>query len=223
MTAKPAPVDNCISAHAEKNCGNPNRSITPRKASVESQVGSMQFACGYLSPYFITDFERMEVVLENVYILIHEKKISAKKDLLPVLEQVTTRDKPLLIIAEDVVGEALATLVVNNLHGTLQVAAVKTPGSGDERKRMLQDIAHHTCGKAITERLAIQLYNLHISDLGQAKTVTIDTNNTVVEVLEKYEQPSVESEPWVQSKAHTSPLPPSPAPFVRGSHGTLSA
>ena len=143
-------------------------------------VEGMQFDRGYLSPYFVTDPERMEVVLENALILIHEKKISSMKDLLPVLEQVAKLGKPLLIIAEDVEGEALATLVVNKLRGTLQVAAVKAPGFGDRRKAMLEDIAILTGGKAITEDLGIKLENLKLEDLGRAKKITIDKDNTTI-------------------------------------------
>src|SRR5512136_415498 len=141
-------------------------------------VEGMQFDRGYLSPYFVTDPERMEVVLENPMILIHEKKISSMKDLLPVLEQVARMGKPLLIIAEDIEGEALATLVVNKLRGTLQAAAVKAPGFGDRRKAMLEDIATLTGGRAVTEDLGIKLENIKIDDMGQAKKVTIDKDNT---------------------------------------------
>ena len=143
-------------------------------------VEGMQFDRGYLSPYFVTDPERMEVVLENPVILIHEKKISSMKDLLPVLEQVARMGRPLLIIAEDVEGEALATLVVNKLRGTLQAAAVKAPGFGDRRKAMLEDIAILTGGKAITEDLGIKLENIKVEDLGKAKKVTIDKDNTTI-------------------------------------------
>src|SRR5271168_63660 len=143
-------------------------------------VDGMQFDRGYLSPYFVTDAERLEVVLDEPYILIYEKKISAMKDLLPLLEQVARGGKPLLIIAEDVEGEALATLVVNRLRGTLNVAAVKAPGFGDRRKAMLQDIAILTGGKAITEDLGIKLENVQISDLGQVKKLTIDKDNTTL-------------------------------------------
>ena len=143
-------------------------------------VEGMQFDRGYLSPYFVTDPERMEVVLENPVILIHEKKISSMKDLLPVLEQVARLGRPLLIIAEDVEGEALATLVVNKLRGTLQAAAVKAPGFGDRRKAMLEDIAILTGGKAITEDLGIKLENIKLEDLGKAKKVTIDKDNTTI-------------------------------------------
>jgi chaperonin GroEL len=143
-------------------------------------VEGMQFDRGYLSPYFITDPERMECVLENALILIHEKKISSMKDLLPLLEQIAKLGKPLLIIAEEVEGEALATLVVNKLRGTLQCAAVKAPGFGDRRKAMLEDIAVLTGGKAITEDLGIKLENVKIEDLGKAKKVTIDKDNTTI-------------------------------------------
>ena len=143
-------------------------------------VEGMQFDRGYLSPYFVTDPERMEVVLENPAILIHEKKISSMKDMLPMLEQVARLGKPLLIIAEDVEGEALATLVVNKLRGTLQVAAVKAPGFGDRRKAMLEDIATLTGGRAITEDLGIKLENIRVEDLGRAKKVTIDKDNTTI-------------------------------------------
>jgi chaperonin GroEL len=143
-------------------------------------VEGMQFDRGYLSPYFITDAERMECVLENALILIHEKKISSMKDLLPLLEQIAKLGKPLLIIAEEVEGEALATLVVNKLRGTLQCAAVKAPGFGDRRKAMLEDIAVLTGGKAVTEDLGIKLENVKIEDLGKAKKVTIDKDNTTI-------------------------------------------
>ena len=143
-------------------------------------VEGMQFDRGYLSPYFVTDAERMETVLENPVILIHEKKISNMKDLLPLLEQVARLSRPLLIIAEDIEGEALATLVVNKLRGTLQGAAVKAPGFGDRRKAMLEDIAILTNGKAITEDLGLKLENIRIEDLGEAKKVTIDKDNTTI-------------------------------------------
>src|SRR5688572_1598245 len=143
-------------------------------------VEGMQFDRGYLSAYFVTDPERMEIVLENPAILIHEKKISSMKDLLPVLEQVVKASRPLLIIAEDIDGEALATLVVNKLRGTLKAAAVKAPGFGDRRKAMLEDIAILTGGRAITEDLGIKLENLKIEDLGRAKKVVIDKENTTI-------------------------------------------
>ena len=143
-------------------------------------VEGMQFDRGYLSPYFVTDPERMEVALENALILIHEKKISSMKDLLPLLEQVAKLGKPMLIIAEDVEGEALATLVVNKLRGTLNVAAVKAPGFGDRRKAMLEDISILTGGKVISEDLGIKLENVQLSDLGRAKKITIDKDNTTI-------------------------------------------
>ena len=143
-------------------------------------VEGMQFDRGYLSPYFVTDPERMEVVLENPVILIHEKKISSMKDLLPLLEQVAGLSRPLLIVAEDIEGEALATLVVNKLRGTLQAVAVKAPGFGDRRKAMLEDMAILTNGKAITEDLGLKLENIRVDDLGGAKKVTIDKDTTTI-------------------------------------------
>jgi chaperonin GroEL len=143
-------------------------------------VEGMQFDRGYISPYFVTDPERMEVVLENPVILIHEKKIASMKDLLPLLELVARAGRPLLIIAEDIEGEALATLVVNKLRGTLQVAAVKAPGYGDRRKAMLEDVAILTKGKAVTEDLGIRLESITLDDLGRAKKVTIDKDNTTI-------------------------------------------
>jgi chaperonin GroEL len=143
-------------------------------------VEGMQFDRGYLSPYFVTDPERMECVIDDVFVLIHEKKISSMKDLLPLLEQVARHGKPLLVIAEDVEGEALATLVVNKLRGTLQVCAVKAPGFGDRRKAMLQDIAVLSGGKAITEDLGIKLENIKMEDLGRAKKIVVDKDNTTI-------------------------------------------
>jgi len=143
-------------------------------------VEGMQFDRGYLSPYFVTDPERMEVVLENAVVLIHEKRISAMRDLLPLLELVARAGRPLLIIADDIDGEALATLVVNRLRGTLHAAAVKAPGYGDRRKAMLEDIAILTGGKAITEELGLKLENMTIDDLGQAKKITIDKDTTTI-------------------------------------------
>src|SRR3989440_2939311 len=143
-------------------------------------VEGMQFDRGYLSPYFVTDPERMEVVLENPFILIHEKRITSTRDLLPMLEQVAQAGRPVLIIAEDLEGEALATLVVNKLRGTIKTAAVKAPGYGDRRKAMLEDLAVLTNGKAITEDLGLKLENITLDDLGQAKKVTIDKDNTTI-------------------------------------------
>ena len=172
-----------IIAQAMKKVGKDGVITVEEAKTLETQldvVEGMQFDRGYLSPYFVTDPERMEVSLENAYILINEKKISSMKDLLPLLEQIAKSGKPLLIVAEDVEGEALATLVVNKLRGTLQVAAVKAPGFGDRRKAMLQDIATLTGGKAITEDLGIKLENVQIGDLGQAKKITIDKDNTTI-------------------------------------------
>jgi len=143
-------------------------------------VEGMQFDRGYLSPYFVTDAEKMECVLEEAYILLHEKKISSMKDLLPILEQIARSGKPFIIIAEDIEGEALATLVVNKLRGNLKCAAVKAPGFGDRRKAMLEDIATLTGGKMIAEDLGIKLENIKMEDLGQAKRVTIDKDNTTI-------------------------------------------
>ena len=143
-------------------------------------VEGMQFDRGYLSPYFVTDPDRMECILEDPYILIHEKKISSMKDLLPLLEQIAKSGKPLLIVAEEVEGEALATLVVNKLRGTLHCSAVKAPGFGDRRKAMLEDIAILTGGKAITEDLGIKLENVRLEDLGRAKKITVDKDNTTI-------------------------------------------
>ncbi len=168
MAAKLATVDECILAHAE-------------------EVMGMQFECGYLSPYFVTDPARMIVAFEDVYVLIHQGKIISKQELTPLLEQIAESGKPLLIIAEDIGGEALATLVVNKLRGPLQVAAVKAPRFGDERKGMLGDIARITGGKTIADDLDLQLKNVRISDLGQARKITVDKNNTVVEGISKYD------------------------------------
>src|SRR5580700_6780165 len=172
-----------IIAEAMKKVGKDGVITVEESRTMETQldvVEGMQFDRGYLSPYFVTDAERMEAALENPYILIYEKKISSMKDLLPLLEQVARTAKPLVIIAEDVDGEALATLVVNKLRGTLNVAAVKAPGFGDRRKAMLQDIAILTGGKAITEDLGIKLENVQVGDLGQAKKITIDKDNTTI-------------------------------------------
>jgi chaperonin GroEL len=177
MTAKRATEHDQALCRAEETTH--DGSASARSATDKPPVSGMQFDRGYLSPYFVTDPERMEVALENVYVLIHENKISSKKNLLPLLEQISKSGKPLVIIAEDVVDEALAVLVVNKIRGPLQVAAVRAPGTGDQRKSILQDIALLTGGKAITADL--DLTNVQIRDLGQAKRVTIDKNNTVVE------------------------------------------
>jgi chaperonin GroEL len=172
-----------IIADAMKKVGKDGVITVEESKTLETQlevVEGMQFDRGYLSPYFVTDPERMEVAFENAYVLINEKKISSMKDILPLLEQISKSGRPLVIIAEDIEGEALATLVVNKLRGTLQVAAVKAPGFGDRRKAMLQDIATLTGGKAITEDLGTKLENVKIEDLGQAKKITIDKDNTTI-------------------------------------------
>src|SRR5262249_2897229 len=172
-----------IIAEAMKKVGKDGVITVEESKTLETQlevVEGMQFDRGYLSPYFVTDPDRMEASLEDPYILIYEKKISSMKHLLPLLEQVARSGKPLVIIAEDVDGEALATLVVNKLRGTLNVAAVKAPGFGDRRKAMLGDIAILTGGNAITEDLGLKLENLKIEDLGKAKRVTIDKDNTTI-------------------------------------------
>ena len=172
-----------IIAEAMKKVGKDGVITVEESKTLETQldvVEGMQFDRGYLSPYFVTDPERMEAVQENAYILIHEKKISSMKDLLPLLEQIAKGGKPLLIIAEDVEGEALATLVVNKLRGTLKVAAVKAPGFGDRRKAMLEDIAVVTGGTAIFEELGIKLENVELSQLGRAKKIRVDKDNTTI-------------------------------------------
>jgi chaperonin GroEL len=174
-----------IIAEAMQKVGKDGVITVEEARSIETSlevVEGMQFDRGYLSPYFVTDPERMECVLENALVLIHEKKISSMKGLLPLLEQVANLGQPLLIVAEEVEGEALATLVVNKLRGTLQVAAVKAPGYGDRRKAMLEDIAILTGGKAVTEELGIRLENIQLDDLGKAKKITIDKDTvTIVE------------------------------------------
>ncbi len=172
-----------IIAEAMEKVGKDGVITVEEAKSIETSlevVEGMQFDRGYLSPYFVTDPERMECVLENALVLIHEKKISGMKDLLPLLEQVVKLAQPLLIVAEDLEGEALATLVVNKLRGTLHVAAVKAPGYGDRRKAMLEDIAVLTGGKAITEDLGIKLENVKLEDLGRAKKISIDKDNTTI-------------------------------------------
>jgi chaperonin GroEL len=183
VSANNDPTIGNIIADAMKKVGKDGVITVEEAKTIETSldvVEGMQFDRGYLSPYFVTDPDRMECVLENCFILINEKKISTMKDLLPVLEQVAKMGRPLLIIAEDIEGEALATLVVNKLRGTLQAAAVKAPGFGDRRKAMLDDIAILTGGKAITEDLGIKLENIHIEDLGRAKKVVIDKDNTTI-------------------------------------------
>src|SRR5438128_329503 len=172
-----------IIAEAMKKVGKDGVITVEEAKAIETTldvVEGMQFDRGYLSPYFVTDPDRMQCVLENCFILIHEKKISTMKDLLPLLEQVAKMGRPLLIIAEDVEGEALATLVVNKLRGTLQAVAVKAPGFGDRRKAMLEDIAILTGGKSLTEDLGVKLENVHVEDLGKAKKIVIDKDNTTL-------------------------------------------
>ena len=172
-----------IIAEAMKKVGKDGVITVEESKSLETSlevVEGMQFDRGYLSPYFVTDPERMESVLENAFILLHEKKISSMKDLLPLLEQVAKLGKPLLIVAEDVEGEALATLVVNKLRGTLQVSSVKAPGFGDRRKAMLEDIAILTGGRLISEDLGIKLENVKLEDLGRAKKLVVDKDNTTI-------------------------------------------
>jgi len=183
ISANNDPTIGAIIAEAMEKVGKDGVITVEEAKTLETSldvVEGMQFDRGYLSPYFVTDPERMETVLEDPLILIHEKKVSSMKDLLPVLEQVARMGKPLVIIAEDVEGEALATLVVNKLRGTLQAAAVKAPGFGDRRKAMLEDIAILTGGRAITEDLGIKLENIRVEDLGRAKKVTIDKDNTTI-------------------------------------------
>jgi len=172
-----------IIAEAMKKVGKDGVITVEEAKAIETTldvVEGMQFDRGYLSPYFVTDPDRMEAVLENCLVLIHEKKISTMKDLLPLLEQVAKMGRPLLIIAEEVEGEALATLVVNKLRGTLQAIAVKAPGFGDRRKAMLEDIAILTGGRSITEDLGIKLENVRVEDLGKAKKIVVDKDNTTI-------------------------------------------
>ena len=172
-----------IIAEAMKKVGKDGVITVEEAKSIDTSlevVEGMQFDRGYLSPYFVTDPERMECSLEDVYVLLHEKKCSSMKDLLPLLEQIAKTGKPFLVIAEDVEGEALATLVVNKLRGTLNACAVKAPGFGDRRKAMLEDIAVLTGGKVISEDLGIKLEKVQLEDLGQAKKITIDKDNTTI-------------------------------------------
>jgi chaperonin GroEL len=181
MTAKRATRDECTSARAEESVAMRDNAAGFSAAGGKPQAGSVEFESGYLSPYFITDPERMEVAFENAYILIHEKTLSSKKDLSPLLEQITNVGKPLLIIAADIEGEVLAALVVNKLRGPLQVAVVRAPFCGDQLKIVLQEIARLTGAKAVTGDRDSQLKDIHMSDLGQARKITIDKYNTVVE------------------------------------------
>jgi chaperonin GroEL len=183
ISANNDPTIGNIIAEAMEKVGKDGVITVEESKSMETSlevVEGMRFDRGYLSPYFVTDSERMEAVLEDPLILIYEKKISSMKDLLPILEKIAQQGKPLVLVAEEVEGEALATLVVNKLRGTLHVAAVKAPGYGDRRKAMLEDIAILTGGKAITEDLGIKLENLKLDDLGKAKKITIDKDNTTI-------------------------------------------
>jgi len=181
MSAQLATVGDRILAYAEDAGTNRDGSIISSITGDKPQIGGMQFDCGYLSPYFITDPERMEVAFDNAYVLVHEGTISSRKDLLPLLEQITKTGRPLLIIAEDVEGEALAALVVNKLRGQLQVAAVRAPGLGDQRKSMLHNIALRTGGKTIAKGIEFQLSVLQTSDLGQARRITVDRSHTSID------------------------------------------
>ena len=183
ISANNDPTIGAIIAEAMNKVGKDGVITVEEAKSIETSlevVEGMQFDRGYLSPYFVTDPERMECALEDVYVLLHEKKISSMKDMLPLLEQVAKTGKPFLVVAEDLEGEALATLVVNKLRGTLQGAAVKAPGFGDRRKAMLEDIAILTGGKVISEDLGIKLENVTLDDLGRAKKITIDKDNTTL-------------------------------------------
>jgi chaperonin GroEL len=181
MTAKRATLDDCISARAEESATIRDSTTISSGPGGKAQAGCMEFESGYLSPYFITDPERMEVAFVNAYILIHEKKINSRQDLLALLEQISGTGKPLLIIAGDVGDEVLAALVVNKLRGPLQVAAVRVPGIPDRRTSLLQGIALLTGGTAITRDLQIELKDIQVSDLGQAAKITIDNRRTIVE------------------------------------------
>ncbi len=204
--AKLATVDEHILANAQGSGAIPDGGIRSSRANEQPPFGGMQFDCGYVSPFFVTDPERMEVAFENAFVLVYPGKISSKKDLFPLLEQVTKHSKPLLIIAEDVEGEALATLVVNKLSGSLQVVAVSAPALCDQHKSWLQDIALLTGGKAIMEGLDTQLKNIQLSDLGRARKVIIGKNRTVIESKAIYRQPRssipLEGSPVADSSQH---------------------
>jgi chaperonin GroEL len=195
VTARLATADDRIWAYEYGEAGTiRDQGMTLPSGRDKLQVGgAIQFDSGYLSPFFVTHPERMEVAFENVYILIHKNKINSRNDLLPLLEQIAKTGKPLLIIAEDVGGEALAALVVNKLCGPLQVAAVRAPGFGDRSKNMLEDIALLTGAKAIGEGLDVQLKNIQISDLGQARKIFIDKNNTMLEARSRDDQLSFQA------------------------------
>jgi chaperonin GroEL len=178
MTTQLATVGDRILTHVEDAGVVRDGSRVPSITGEISRTGGMHIDCGYLSPHFITDPERMEVAFDNVYVLVHEGTISSRKDLLRLLEQIAKSGRPMLIIAEDITGGALATLVVKKLSGHLQVAAVRAPGVGNQRKSMLHDIALLSGGRTITEGIEIQLSDMQISDLGQARRITVDESHT---------------------------------------------
>ena len=183
MTAQLATLSDRILAHLEDASAVRDSTILPSGTSDELQIDGVEFDSGYLSPYFITDPEHMGVAFENVYILVHEGTISSRNDLLPLLEQITKSGRPVLIIAEDITGEALATLVVKKLSGDLHVAAVRAPDLGDQRKSMLRGIALFTGGKTTAEGIEIQLSDMQISDLGQAQRITVGQSHTSIDTL----------------------------------------
>ena len=185
MATQLATVSDRILAHAEDAGVVRNGSVIPSITGEGSSPGGLQFDCGYLSPYFITDPERMEVSFDNAYVLVYKGTITSRKDLLPLLEQITKSGRPMLIIAEDITGEALATLVVKRLSNSLQVVAVRVPGVGDQCKSMLHDIAIFTGDKTTTEGIEIQLSDMQISDLGQARRITVDKSHTYLAALER--------------------------------------
>jgi chaperonin GroEL (HSP60 family) len=189
MTAQLATVGDRILAHVEDAGVVREGSLIPGITGERPQIGGMQIDSGYLSPHFITDPERMEVVFDNVYVLAHEGTISSRKDLLRLLEQIEKSGRPMLIIAEDITEEALATLVVTKLNAHLQVAAVRVHGVGNQPKSMLHDIAIFTGGKATTEGIEIQLSGMQISDLGQARRITVDKSHTCIAALERRDPP----------------------------------
>ena len=183
MTAQLATTSERILAHLENANAVRDSTFLPSGASDHPQIDGVEFDSGYLSPYFITDPEHMEVAFENVYILVYEGTISSRNDLLPLLEQITKSGRPVLIIAEDITGEALATLVVKKLSGHLHVAAVRAPGLGDQRKSMLRAIAIFTGGRTTAKGLGIQLSEMQIADLGQAWRITVDQSHTCIDTL----------------------------------------
>ena len=184
MTAQLATISDRILAHLEDASAVRDGTILPSSTSDELKIDGVEFDSGYLSPFFITDPVHMEVAFENAYILVSEGTISSRKDLLPLLEQITKSGRPMLIVAEDVTGEALATLVVKKLSGDLHVAAVRAPGLGDQRKSMLHAIALFTGGKTTTEGIEIQLSDMQITDLGQARRITVGQSHTCIATLQ---------------------------------------